>query len=449
MTTTPAAKAEGPLGVSRANPRYFADRGGAGRLVFLTGSHVWNNLQDMGATDPPPAFDWNAYLGFLDKYHHNFVRLWRWELTSWNTSPLGAWSKETPHIVSPHPWLRTGPGKALDGKPKFDLTQYDPAYFTRLRSRVESAARRGVYVSIMLFEGWGLQFMPDAWKAHPFHPDNNINGVGREVKAGVEVHELKYPDITRIQETYVRKVIDTVNEFDNVLYEISNENHPPSTEWQYHMIRLIKKYEASKPKQHPVGMTFQYRGGSNRTLFDGPADWISPNPEGGFRTDPPAADGSKVILSDTDHLWGIGGNADWVWKTFMRGMNPIFMDPYDGAVLGKPFAPAWEPVRLALGRVRRWADRVDLEHMTPVADRGECSTGYCLRNPAREYLVYQPRANTSFTLRHGAGVYHIEWYAPESGKTVRKGETKSSGGRQTFTPPCPGPAVLYLMRTEP
>lgn len=34
---------------------------------------------------------------------------------------------------------------------------------------------------------------------------------------------------------------------DNVLYEISNENHPPSTKWQYHMIRFIKEYEKSKP----------------------------------------------------------------------------------------------------------------------------------------------------------------------------------------------------------
>lgn len=50
----------------------------------------------------------------------------------------------------------------------------------------------------------------------------------------------------------------TVNDLDNVFYEISNENHPPSTQWQYHMIRLIHDYERSKAKQHPVGMTFQY-----------------------------------------------------------------------------------------------------------------------------------------------------------------------------------------------
>ena len=40
----------GPLRVCEANPRYFTD--GSGRAIYLTGSHTWNNLQDMGPTDP-------------------------------------------------------------------------------------------------------------------------------------------------------------------------------------------------------------------------------------------------------------------------------------------------------------------------------------------------------------------------------------------------------------
>ena len=41
-----AQPAAGPLRVSYDNPRYFADP--KERIVYLTGSHTWDNLQDMG-----------------------------------------------------------------------------------------------------------------------------------------------------------------------------------------------------------------------------------------------------------------------------------------------------------------------------------------------------------------------------------------------------------------
>src|SRR5882724_7749637 len=47
MTFTPI-RADGPLAVSSRNPRYFTPIAGprAGRAVYLTGSHIWNNLHD-------------------------------------------------------------------------------------------------------------------------------------------------------------------------------------------------------------------------------------------------------------------------------------------------------------------------------------------------------------------------------------------------------------------
>jgi hypothetical protein len=443
--------ATGPLRVHPENRRYFTD--GSGKAIYLTGSHTWSNLVDMGPTDPPPRFDFDAYLEFLERYGHNFIRMWTWESTTWDTRGNGRWRKDKPHHAAPQPWARTGPGLARDGKPKFDLTQFNPAYFRRLRSRVEAAGKRGIYVSIMLFEGWGLQFAPGAWESHPFHPDNNVNGINGDANGdgkGVEIHELANPQITARQEAYVRKVVDTVGALDNVLYEISNENHPPSTRWQYQMIRYIHDYEKGKAKQHPVGMTFQYRGGSNRTLLESPADWISPNPEGGYRDDPPTADGRKVILTDTDHLWGIGGNQAWVWKSFLRGLNPIFMDPYDGAVLGSPSARQWDPIRRNLGYTLRYADRMNLVAMTPQNELA--STGYCLASRAKgkpEYLVYLPSGGkavvdlSAATTRGGGRPLEVEWFNPSTGKAVAA-PAIGVGARRELTAPFGGDAVVYL-----
>ncbi len=443
------AKATGPLKVCERNSRYFSD--GSGKAIYLTGSHTWNNLVDMGPSDPPPRFDFTACLDWMESLNHNFIRMWTWESTTWDTRGNNpAHRKKAPHKSWPQPYARTGPGKARDGKPKFDLKKYDGEYFRRLRSRVSSAGERGIYVSIMLFEGWGMQFSPGAWESHPFHPDNNVNGINGDVNGdgkGLEVHTLANPAVTALQEAYVRKVIDTVNDLDNVLYEISNENHPPSTKWQYHVIDFIHKYEKGKPKQHPVGMTFQYRAGSNRTLFESPAEWISPNPEGGYRDNPPAADGSKVVLTDTDHLWGIGGNQAWVWKSFTRGYNPIFMDPYRGLVLGNKLDPKFDPVRRSLGYTLRYARRMNLVEMRP--RNGLASTKYCLANPGEEYLVYFPKGGSvTVDLSAAKGSLFVEWFNPSTGEPMRAKKI-TGGAKRDFTAPFTGDAVLYILSGRP
>jgi hypothetical protein len=439
-----SAPATGPLRVHPQNSRYFTD--GSDKAVYLTGSHTWNNLMDMGESDPPPKFDYAAYLDFMERHNHNFMRMWTWELATWNTQ---ANNQKKLHHVAPLVYARTGPGNALDGKPKFDLNKFDPEYFDRLRSRVAAARDRGIYVSIMLFEGWGVQRIAGGWKGHPYNRDNNLNGIDGDKDGdgnGLEIHELAIPAVTALQEACVRKVIDTVNDLDNVLYEISNENHPLSTEWQYHIIAYIHKYEKTKPKQHPVGMTFQFKGGQNSALFDSPAEWVSPNPEGGFRDNPPAWDGRKIVLNDTDHLWGTGGNSPWVWKSFLRGLNPILMDPYDGRVLeGKPESK-WDPIRRSMGYTLRFAKRMNLAAMVPHNEIA--STSYCLANPGNEYLVYLPTSGTiTVDLSAASGALAAEWFDPNKDATI-DGGTIEGGARRSFKSPFGRDAVLYLKAKE-
>ena len=447
----------GPLRRHARNPRYFAD--GSGRAVYLTGSHTWWNLQDRGSAVSPP-FDYGHFLDVLAEHNHNFFRLWVFEQAAWVN-----WAARAEGFrFSPLPYERTGPGQALDGGLRFDLSRFNPGYFERLRSRVLLAGERGFYVSIMLFEGWSIEMKGrpatngNPWEGHPFRRENNINGIDGDPKRtgdGRAAHTMALPEVTALQQAYVRKVVDTVNDLDNVLYEISNESHGDSVEWQYACIKFVKEYERGKPKQHPVGMTVPWPGGTNEMLLASPADWVSPNPgpANEYREDPPAADGAKVIVSDTDHLWGIGGNVAWVWKSFTRGLNPIFMDPWEPRALRDP---EWdraaesldaEGIRLALGHARRYAERMDLSEAKPLG--GMASTGYCLAKPGEEYLVFQP-GEGSFTvdLTAGKGKQFVsEWCEPRTGKR-QAGERVSGGATTTYSPPFAGPAVLYLVSLE-
>jgi hypothetical protein len=450
-----AAPAKGPLKVHPDNPRYFTDgtksADGSLKAVYLTGAHTWNNLVDMGRADPPEAFNFNAHLDFLERHGHNFIRLWAWDSTVWDTRANGRLGKDFVHHVAPLAWLRTGPGNALDGKPKFDLTKFDPRYFERLRDRVSAANQRGIYVSVMLFEGWGLMHGNKdraspagwAWRSHPFHPDNNMNGVkpdGADALSG-KVHHLGNAAVNDLQAAYIRKVVDTVNDLDNVLYEVINEGG--QKEWDWWVVKTIRDHERSKPKQHPIGIT-GHGAEKLASMLASPADWISPGRVDGYAEDPPAWDPKhkKVSLLDTDHIWGVGGNADWVWKAFLRGHNPLFMDPYDGSVLGKPGDKSWEPIRRALGQTRRLAERINLAAMSPVKD--VASTGYCLVSAGKEYLLYLPKGGkATVDLSAAKGELAMEWFDTANDKTV-PAESVTGGGKREFTAPFAGAAVLYL-----
>jgi hypothetical protein len=385
-------------------------------------------------------------LDLLARRHHNFFRLWTWELTKcrYDDGPF--------RYTGPHPWERVGPGTALDGKPRFDLHRLNPAYFSRLRERVLAARDQGIYVGIMLFEGHGIQFsaVPWCWDGHPFNVANNVNGIDGDPNRdgrGLEAHTLQISAITRIQEAYVRKVIDTVNDLDNVLYEISNEDHVGSLDWQYAMADFIHTYESTKPEQHPVGITTVIGFPRFRALPNVRAhvDWISPaierydDPTDPYWIDPPVSQSGMVELLDTDHM-GPFESRTWVWRAFLRGYNPIVMD---GPILDDPHpGPNRMEARIALGRARTFADRIDLASMVPSTEVS--STGYCLNHPGREVLVYQPAPGT-FTVDLRAGTYHYEWFDPTSGQVAGSGTlTAQNDGARSFTPPFGGEAVLYL-----
>jgi hypothetical protein len=489
--------AAGPLMVSRLNPRYFtvwardiADE----RAVLLTGSHINNNFQDgagpgAACAAKPEHWDFDAYLKFLVDHDHNFIRLWRWEHFK---SQVGDGNFHM--CMSPQPWARTGPGLAIDGQPRFDLSTFDPAYFERLRGNVRAAGDRGIYVSVMLFEGFGLHLSapPFNIEGHPFHAANNVNGVGLRSIVDYQVLPLD-PAIRTLQEEYIQKVVDTVHDLPNVLYEVANEssgatsdavNLPDgttidtpigdSTEWQYWVMDFVRRYERQMDyDKHPVGMTMQYPVADQRKvnapLRRSRADWISPGfdepiaagdkgegpPPGRWLLDPPANDGSKVILSDTDHYSPFKNDALWAWKTFLRGHNPVLYD--FGIVMGvkasvpPPGLPPYEaaePARRAMGEALRFARKVKLLEMVP---SGELSTtGYALARPGQEYLVLQPsHEQRSFTVALTAGTYAVEWYGVDTHMTVPADSvTLKRPAPVAFNAPM-APAVLYLKRTAP
>ncbi len=446
-----AEEVPGPL---RTVPggRYFVDSDG--RAVFLAGFHDGWELQDFAWDDweEPVRFDWNRFLDELSAGGISAIRLWCVEHTKLDESD--------PQLTTPMPFLRVpGHGKANDGGEKFDLDRLNAAYFRRLEQRVAQAAERGIYVVVMLFQGWSIEDKEgrvNPWPYHPFHRSNNVNGVDGDLNGdgqGREVHTWLGADhsITRYQRAYVRKVVETVGRFDNVLYEVANESHADSLLWQEHMVEFIRQVEGRLGKRHPVGISVPFSprrtAGLNARLFRCNADWVSPNREAArgfdFRTNPPPADGRKVVLLDTDHLFGVDcRDPGWVWRAFCRGYNVLYMDRWSLEHAGR----RRQAVRRNLGIACRVARQIPLEHAVPHGSLA--SSGYCLVVPGRHYLVLASEGRKiTLDLAEAEGSFEPRWIVVQTGKVIRR-PLVQGGCQLEFTSPVNGQVVLWLSRAS-
>ena len=454
----------GPLRAHPKNGRYFATPDG--RALLLAGSHAWASVQDMGVAGQPP-FDFEAFLDMAEGYGHNFTRLWHFE------QPEGVgWSRDRV-LVSPLPWNRVGE--------KFDLDSWNEAFFARLRERVLRAGERGFYVSVMLFQGWSLKksgpVIPGPFAWHPLNSANNVQGIGAptgipDTDDAPTLHSLKNPDVLRYQEAYVRKTLETLRDCPHVLYEIINEGG--ALDWQAHFIRFIHEAEREFPFQHPVGFTHRVSPAmDNDVLLESEADWVSPAKEPqlwlypdaailqDYEGDPPASDGRKVVLLDTDHLWGIGGTADWAWRAVCRGHNPLFMDPwepiageityediewfFDGEkrLLNDRNYPGFGELRAALGDARRYVERMNLVDCVPAEKL--CSSRFCLAEESRRYLIFVPGGgNVTVDLRRAPGPLVVEWFDPLARTATQALDSVPGGDYRVLASPFSSDSVLFL-----
>jgi hypothetical protein len=446
------------LTVHPENPRYFAD--GSGRAIYLGGHQSFVDLQDNSFNkefirDSKRILDWDEYVKFMKAHNFNYLRNW----VIWSTGS-GTMAPVNNAIAYPMPYKRVGGhGKAKDGKNKFDLNQFDEVFFQRLHKRCEDLQDAGIYVSIMLFEVYGFlngeavgEPKQTLWDGNVFNKANNINGVHVDYDSNGNGIEFFYTDdkaLLKLQKDYVKKVIDTVNDLDNVFYEIANELYAP--QWQYEMIEFIKSYEKTKPKQHLVLMS---AGGRTRTgawklmssdvAVNGPADCFAVAGSWQSRRyakkDPPANNNGKPGIVDLDHVSAGSNDVGYVWSAFTRGYHfNLYDKPFE-----KPDAesPEWRRIRHNVGKTVEYAGKLDMVNVAPREDLA--STGFCLAKPGYQYIVYQPgRGHFTVSGLRPDVAYQYEIYSTVEYKVVAEGMCKPSGSTESFESDSEA-VVLYL-----
>ena len=205
-----------PIQIHPDNPKYFLFRGKP--LVLLTATEHYGSVVNR-------PFDFRKYLADAADKRITFTRtfvLFR-ELQS-ARNPYSPMKPESTDYIAPY--LRTGPGKALDGEPVYDLDEWNPEFFERLDNFLSQASDRGVVVELTLFSN---TYGDSIWALNPLRAANNNQGVGDV--AWQDYVSLRNRDLVDRQLALARKVVRETYRYDNLYYEICNE---PGGGWEGH-----------------------------------------------------------------------------------------------------------------------------------------------------------------------------------------------------------------------
>jgi len=232
-----SAPASGALAIHPTNPYYFQDS--SGNPLLLLGNSM-NCFSDYN-------YDYITYFNTLQAKGLNFSRTW--VCKGRECLPDGS-------VVFYFAFQRPGPGTAQDGKAKCDLTKYNASFFTRLRSVCQAAKDRGIFLQLILLDAWNIK-RTDRFIVNAYNVLNNINGVDADVNNdgdAIDSGEFCSTSNTAVyntQKAFIAKVIDETNQYDNILYEMANENYY-STSWEQALCDYTQSCEVGKPKQHLV-----------------------------------------------------------------------------------------------------------------------------------------------------------------------------------------------------
>jgi len=268
MTTLAAGQ---PIRIHPLNGKLFEFRGRP-RVLLCATEHYGSVVNR--------TFDFARYLDEAAARNQTLTRLFllfRELQTARNPhSPL---KMESPDFVTP--WPRNGPGRALDGEPRYDLDQWNDEFFARLDRFITLAGARDIVVELTLFSN---TYTDNVWSLNPLRAENNINGVGN----------VQWPDYTSLrdaelverQKVYVRRIVHATHGFDNVYYEVCNEPgggvdvHASPTDvddWQREIAAVVRDEESHLGSRHLVfgSQAFNYRAGAavqdHDTSFSDPA----------------------------------------------------------------------------------------------------------------------------------------------------------------------------------
>ena len=342
------------------------------------------------------------------------------------------------------PWKRSNTPAAADGGNKFDLSQWDGAYFQRLKEFMREAGRRGVVVEYTLF---CPMYEDSMWNLCPMNGRNNVNGVGDIPRT--EPLTLKHPSLLAFQLAFVRKVVAELREFDNLIYEICNEPYfgGVTLEWQRKIAETIADAESGFRDKHLISQNIA----NNTAKVTDPIPQISVFQFHYARPPVAVADNWHLNKAIGCNETGFDGNSDFVYRSqgwdFMMAGGAVYNNLDYSFTASHPNGtfpfPPKQPgggspnLRRQLRILRDFLESFELVRMKPsdsviVGGLSQGVTAHCLADSGREYGVYvKGGTQVDLVLEIPHGRWQAEWLNPRTGEVDKSTVYTHTGGRLT------------------
>jgi hypothetical protein len=445
-----------PISLHPQNPHYFLYKGKP--TVLVSSAEHYGSVVNA-------EFNFKKYLQTLHDERMNYTRVF---LGSYVEIP-GSFNIEN-NVLAPEvgsfltPWKRVDDAGLYKDEKKFDLSQWNPVYFSRLKDFVSLANDLDIIVEVTFFCS---TYSDESWGRHPFNPGNNINAIPINLERK-KSNTLSNSVLTGFQQKLVEKIVTELNGFENVFYEIQNEPwaddqqkgmlalrtlspnpknggwfqwaemaSEASLEWQQIMAKTVVETESILPKKHLIAQ--------NYTNFKSSLDKVDPN----------------VSILNFHYVWpeavwmnygwdlpvsfdesGFAGSSDstylcQAWQFMMAGgaiFNNLDYSFYVGKEdgTGENNAPGGgsSNLRKQLTYLRGFIESLDFVKMQPdfqVVAHSPGSEVQSISQPGDQYaMVFTGNGTKWVKLNLPKGKYNFEFISPYTGKTIEKGLFKQN-----------------------
>ncbi len=445
-----------PIGKHPANPHYFIYQGKP--VVLISTDHHYGAVINLD-------FDYVPFLDRLREYGMNLTRIY----PGGYVEMKGQYTPGNPLGPAPDryilPWKKseeTGANPNL-GRHKYDLSAWDDAYFQRLKDYVHQASIRGIIVEVAFFNG----MYDDRWAAQPLYHANNIQGAG--TLSYKHFTTLADDGLVNIQRKYLQKVASALYDFDNVIYDISDEPEmEKQNSWAWNSALLDALIEVDG-KRHIYGETAHsaspdFTKDSRVSWL--PTEYISPMEQTldeNYEDDKPIIDVETAYYPRWYGEHPVQETRVEGWYGMLGGLAGIIHLNEDFST-GNPSGEGTSTEKTILPQKRilmdfmKSLDFIRMRRYTDFRVGGSGALARAIAEPGEQYALYLfhgsrkwekwPQGPTAsrfdvsanwfrdrITLKVPRGAYRVEWVNPSSGAVIASGSLDARGAETVLRTP--------------